>query len=76
MSESMPLSELVDHRDSMLRLFEEGLESTTRTRDELRKRAGELREEAASTDILGHREAALTLANRYERAAAARFASR
>ena len=54
--------------------MDELLESTDQTPEQLLARAGELRSEAARSEIVGHREAALALADRYEAAAAARLA--
>jgi hypothetical protein len=53
--------------------FDEQLERTSRTPDELTARAGELRAEAAATEIRGFRQACLRMAERYEAAAAARL---
>ena len=66
---------LVDAHPEVVRLFEETFAETTQTPEELRARARDLRDEAERTEILGHREAALALADRYEQAAAARVAS-
>lgn len=55
--------------------MEERLERTSQPPQELSARAGELRAQAAKTDIKGFRDAALALADRYEEAAAARLAS-
>jgi len=49
---------------------------STRSPDELRSRASELRAEAKQTDIKGIREAMLALAERYDEAAAARLGAR
>lgn len=56
-------------------MMEERLERTSQPPQELSARAGELRAQAAKTDIKGFRDAALALADRYEEAAAARLAS-
>ena len=58
-----------------IEFMEERFERTTQTPQELRARGEELRAQAAETDIVGYREAALALADRYEEAAAARIAS-
>lgn len=63
-----------EHRWS-IELMEELLEQTEQQPRELSARAEELRAQAAPTDIDGYRDAALALADRYEQAAAARFAS-
>jgi hypothetical protein len=55
--------------------MEEILRDTTQTPEELLERARQLRAEAATTDVDGYRSANLTLAGRYEEAAAARLAS-
>jgi len=55
--------------------MEERLERTRQSPRELSGRAKELREQAASTEIKGFRDAAAALADRYEEAAAARLAS-
>lgn len=65
----------LDEHAEVLELFEETLTGTSQTSEELRARARELRERAERTDVLGHREAAVALADRYEHAAA-RVASR
>jgi hypothetical protein len=55
--------------------MEERLEQTTQAPQELSARAEELHAQAAQTEIKGFHDAALALADRYEQAAAARFAS-
>ena len=55
--------------------MEERLEQTSQRPQELASRAKELRAQATETDVKGFRDAALALADRYEQAAAARFAS-
>jgi hypothetical protein len=55
--------------------MEKRLETTTQPSRELSARAEELRAQAAQTDIDGYRDAALALADRYERAATSRLAS-
>jgi hypothetical protein len=67
---------LVDAHPEVVRLFEETFAQTTQTPEELRARARELREEAERTEVLGYREVAIALADRYEQAAASRVASR
>lgn len=52
-------------------LFDELMETTDRTPAELRARARELRAQADTTEIAGHRSAALLLVARYEETAAA-----
>jgi hypothetical protein len=76
MVDPQPWPQPLDEHGEVLALFEETLASTNQTSDELRERARELRERAAATDVPGHREAAIALADRYEQAAAARVASR
>lgn len=71
-----PWPDALGEHGEIVELFEETLVETTRSSDELRARAEELREEAGNTEILGHREAALAMADRYEQAAAARLTSR
>lgn len=69
MSEVRPWPEGLDeHQRPILQLFEETLESTTQTSEQLRERARDMRDYAAHTDIRGHRETALALADRYEQA--------
>lgn len=75
MSEVRPWPELGEHGE-VIELFEDTLADTTQTSEELRERAREFREHAAKTDVLGHREAALAMADRYEQAASARVPSR
>ena len=75
MARVKPWPEALGEHGEVVGLFEETLAETTQTSDELRARARELREEAEQTEILGHREAALAMADRYERAAAARVTS-
>lgn len=55
--------------------MEERLKRTSQPPQELSARAGELRAQAAKTDIKGFRVAALALADRYEETAAPRLAS-
>ncbi|HWO83763.1 MAG TPA: hypothetical protein VNM38_08240 [Solirubrobacterales bacterium] len=55
--------------------MEERLERTSQSSRELSDRAKVLREQAARTEIMGFRDAAVALADRYEEAAAARVAS-
>lgn len=56
-----------------IELMEDRLRLTQQTPAELRKRACELRSEAASTDIPGFRAAVIALADRYDEAAATRL---
>lgn len=72
---SHPWPDLPDEHRWSIDLMEELLEQTEQPSRELSIRAGELRAQAAQTDIEGYRDAALALADRYEQAAAARFAS-
>ena len=67
--------EIPDKHRWVLEEMEERLEHSTQPARELSARAGELRAQAAQTDINGYRDAALALADRYEQAAAARLAS-
>lgn len=76
MTDVKPWPAGLDAHPDVVELFEETLAETTQTAEELRARARELREEAEQTEILGHREAALAMADRYEQAADARVASR
>jgi hypothetical protein len=55
--------------------MDELLATTTQAPEELLARAGELRAQAATTDIEGYRTGALKLAVRYEQTAALRLAS-
>jgi hypothetical protein len=55
--------------------MDELLATTTQAPEELLTRAGELRAQAAATDIEGYRTGALKLAVRYEQTAALRLAS-
>lgn len=55
--------------------MEELLQDDSQTPEQLLARARELRAEAAEADIEGVRSAALSLAERYEEAAAARATS-
>lgn len=72
MSEVRPWPEGLDeHQRPILQFFEETLESTTQTSEQFRERARDMRKYAAHTEIRGHRETALALADRYEQAAAA-----
>lgn len=57
--------------DAMDRQIRESRQSA----EQMRRRAHELRDEAAATDIKGVREACLALAERYEREAASRVAA-
>jgi cell division septum initiation protein DivIVA len=59
----------------VLDLMEERLEKTIQPARELSARADELRAQAAQADIEGYRDAGLALADRYEQAAGAHFAS-
>lgn len=70
-----PWPDIPDKHRWVLELMEEQLGQTTQPARELSARADELRAQAAQTDIEGYRDAALALADRYERAAAARLAS-
>jgi hypothetical protein len=55
--------------------FERQLREGRKSVEELRKRARELREEAAAAEIKGIREACLALADRYEQEAVSRVAA-
>lgn len=70
-----PWPDVPDEQRWALELMEERLQRTSQPPQELSARAGELRAQAAKTDIKGFRDAALALADRYEQAAAARLAS-
>lgn len=75
MAEGQTWSQLLDHHREVVELFEETLARTTQTSEELRERARQMRTYAAQTEVLGHCEAAMALAHRYEHAAAARGTS-
>jgi hypothetical protein len=64
--------DLDDKHRWAVELMEERLAQTTQRPEALDARAGELRAQAARTDIGGYRDAYLALADRYELAAAAR----
>jgi hypothetical protein len=70
-----PWPEIPDEQRWALELMEERLDRTAQPPRELSARAQELRAQAAQTDIVGYRDAALALADRYEQAAAARLTS-
>lgn len=70
-----PWPDIPEEQRWTLELMEERLEQTSQRPQELVSRAKELRAQAAETDVKGFRDAALALADRYEQAAAARFAS-
>ena len=70
-----PWPDIPDGHRWVVELMEERLEQTTQPAGELSARADELRAQAGQADIDGYRDAALALADRYERAAAARQAS-
>ncbi|MBA2428933.1 MAG: hypothetical protein H0V55_04325 [Thermoleophilaceae bacterium] len=75
MSSARPWPSLPEEDRWVHELMDERLEATWQTSEQCQARAQELRIEAAETDIKGIRDAALILAERYEEAAAARFAS-
>lgn len=58
-----------------MELMNERLERTRQSPQELVARAEELRDEAASTEIDGYRDAVLAMADRYERVAEVRATS-
>jgi len=64
--------DLPDRHRWAVKLMEELLERTAQRPEALDARAGELRAQAARTDIDGYRDAYLALADRYELAASAR----
>ena len=70
-----PWPDIPEEQRWTLELMEERLKQTSQRPQELVSRAEELRAQAAETDVRGFRDAALALADRYEQAAAARFAS-
>lgn len=70
-----PWPEIPDEQRWALELMEERLDRTAQPARELSARAQELRAQAAQTEIVGYRDAALALADRYEQAAAARLTS-
>jgi hypothetical protein len=68
--EVTPWPVVPDDQRWVLDLMDERLQETTQSPDELRARAEELRSEAERTEIDGFREAAISLAEHYEQAAA------
>lgn len=66
---------LTDEDRELIDAMERQVHESRRSIEELRSRAGELREEAAATDIKGIRDAKLALADCYEQEAAARVAA-
>jgi hypothetical protein len=70
-----PWPEVPEKHRWAVELIEERLKQTTLAARDLSVRAGELRAQAARTNIDGYRHAALALADRYELAAAARLGS-
>lgn len=70
-----PWPDIPEEQRWALELMEERLKQTSQRPQELVSRAKELRAQAAETDVKGFRDAALALAERYEQAAAVRFAS-
>lgn len=75
MDPSLPWPLLREEDRWALDAFEEQLETTTDSPEQLRQRAAELRAEADQTAIRGHQQAALFMAEKYEHAAAARAAA-
>jgi hypothetical protein len=73
-SAANPWPEVRDEDRWAIELMEDRLENTRQSPAELRARAVDLRAEAQQTDMIGIRDAALALAERYEQAAAARTA--
>ncbi len=57
----------------LIATIEERLRASEQSPDEMRARAGELREQGSQSEVRGVRDAALALAERYEEAAAARL---
>lgn len=71
-----PWPTLNDEDQWLVDALERQITESDSTPDELRKRAGELRQQAADSDVNGTREASLALADRYEAAAASRLSTR
>ncbi len=67
--------ELQDDDRWLTDAMERRLRDSTQSPEELRERARNLRAEAEQTDVKGIREATLTLAERYEHAAAVRLSA-
>jgi hypothetical protein len=70
-----PWPELRDEDAWLIEAMEARFANGHRSPEELRARAGELRERAERSEITGIREAALALAERYEEAAASRLSA-
>jgi len=70
-----PWPEVADGDQWLITLMEQLLDESSQSPEQLNARAGELRDEAARTEIDGYRSAALALADRYEQAAAVRVSS-
>jgi hypothetical protein len=73
MSSVRPWPDLPSDTHWTVEMFEEELEKTSDTPQELRARAAQLRAEAATSEFGRH--AALAMADRYEAAAVARLTS-
>lgn len=72
---AQPWPDIADEHRWTIELMEKQLRRTTRTPEELRARAGQLRVQAAETELAGVRDATLALAERYDEAAVARLVS-
>jgi hypothetical protein len=68
MSDVRPWPETTSEGRWAIGVLEELLQSPDESPEELRERAHELRDEAERTEIPGHAEVALALADRYEQA--------
>jgi hypothetical protein len=72
--EVLPWPELPEEYRWTVEVMKELLAESDQSPEGMRARARELREEAEASKIKGERDAALTLADHYEEAAAARVA--
>lgn len=71
-----PWPALNDEHRWLVDAMEAQLADTDRSPEDLRRRAGELRQQAAGSDVKGIQDASLAMAERYEAAAAARLSAR
>ncbi|MEJ7894843.1 MAG: hypothetical protein WKF94_19585 [Solirubrobacteraceae bacterium] len=76
MESAHPWPDLPEHLRWPVEGMDELLANTKSSAEALRARAQELRDEAATSPVRGHRAVCLTLAGRYEEAAATRTAAR
>jgi hypothetical protein len=70
-----PWPTLPDQDRWLTEAMERRLRESTQSPEQLRARASELRAEAEQSDVLGVRDAALALAERYEQTASARLSA-